>query len=1037
MEVHVRSPVLPAGFRSCGTALIRAAAHPPPTVLPWPDLAESTSAHVASWVDWLRRVWANDDIAEALDHASPVLSQQVRVLCTAANPEVRETRRAVLSVARYLQRMAGRATPFGLLAGVTTASFGAGPQLRWGVRHQAVARAGAEWLAAVIAQVEDCPDLLARLPVVANNTLIVRGDRLIVPYQPQPHDRGMGAAEISLRHTPAVAAAVNAARAPIRLEDLAAKLHAEFPDAAPAAVTGMLTGLIARGALITSVHAPSTEPDALGHLVEQLEAAGTSAYEQTSLVQALKDIHALLQQHNRSPASEGRTVRADLAQRMRRLARTRQHPLAVDLRLDASAMLPDEVAREVERAALALTRLSAYPVGSPAWKSYHQRFYERYGIGSLVPLLDVVDDSGVGWPDGYPGTVTPERRSAMSARDEVLLALAQGAALDGRDEIVIDEALITALQLGPEQMRPPSHLELGVRIHATDLDALHRGEFRLEVLTVSRAAGVLTGRFLSVLPPGERAALAEALARVPDGDSDTVAAQLSFPPLDPATSHVTRAVQTLPIVISLAEHRVTGGQVLTVEDLAVGCDGRRLYLAAPAHGKRLEAAATHALNLRTHTPPLARFLTELSRAQYAQVSVFNWGAAVRLPYLPRVRYGRTILAAARWRLTAADLPGRTEPWTVWDAAFTAWRERRRLPRLVHLVDGDRRLPLDLDQSGHRVLLRAHLGGAPHAVLTEAPAPETAGWCDGRAHEVIVPLTATAPPPWPRLPTPTPARVVGRSGGLAPAASRVLLASLYGDIHRQDVILADYLPGLLDQLGGPFWWFVRYRDPAQHLRLRIALPDADTFGPVARTVSTWAEQLRRDGLLRELIYPSSYPEIGRWGAGEAMAAAERVFATDSRAVLTQLRLPARPHRQALVAAHTVAIAEAFTGSTAAGMHWLIDHIPAKAPARVPRPVFTEAVDIADPRDDWAALRAAPGGTQIAEAWEPRARALAAYRTHLPGPDTQGVAVDDVLGSLMHVNFVRACGIDFDDEAIGLYLARSAALAWKARTSGGRP
>ncbi|MFD0594004.1 hypothetical protein ACFQZ4_17250 [Catellatospora coxensis] len=40
---------------------------------------------------------------------------------------------------------------------------------------------------------------------------------------------------------------------------------------------------------------------------------------------------------------------------------------------------------------------------------------------------------------------------------------------------------------------------------------------------------------------------------------------------------------------------------------------------------------------------------------------------------------------------------------------------------------------------------------------------------------------------------------------------------------------------------------------------------------------------------------------------------------------------------------------------------------------------------------------------------------------------------MLGSLAHAHFIRAVGVDFDDEAICLYLARSAALAWTARTT----
>ena len=103
--------------------------------------------------------------------------------------------------------------------------------------------------------------------------------------------------------------------------------------------------------------------------------------------------------------------------------------------------------------------------------------------------------------------------------------------------------------------------------------------------------------------------------------------------------------------------------------------------------------------------------------------------------------------------------------------------------------------------------------------------------------------------------------------------------------------------------------------------------------------------------------------------------------------------------------------------------------------MPRAQFAEAVRLADPRGDWAALRAVPGGGAIVEAWAERDAALAAYRAHLPGPDTHGIAVDDVLGSLLHVHFVRAVAVDFPEEAVCLYLARAAALAWKARTTGG--
>ncbi|WP_444951958.1 thiopeptide-type bacteriocin biosynthesis protein [Micromonospora ureilytica] len=151
-------------------------------------------------------------------------------------------------------------------------------------------------------------------------------------------------------------------------------------------------------------------------------------------------------------------------------------------------------------------------------------------------------------------------------------------------------------------------------------------------------------------------------------------------------------------------------------------------------------------------------------------------------------------------------------------------------------------------------------------------------------------------------------------------------------------------------------------------MRIALPDPSAFGRAAERVSAWADDLRRRGLLRKVQYATSYSETGRWGSGPAIQAAEAVFITDSHAVLTQLGQPARPSRQALVAAQIAAIAVACTDTVEAAMRWLIDHVPAAAPQPVPKPLFGEAVRLAHPGGDWAGLRAVAGGATLVDAWK---------------------------------------------------------------------
>ncbi|GGX50740.1 hypothetical protein GCM10010341_85450 [Streptomyces noursei] len=884
----------PPAFRAGATALVRAVARPAVAQLPCPDFDDRSfgdaeqAVVTANRLAWIRALWQDSNVAEALHHASPVLAEQVEALRANTHPTGREVRRVGLSIARYLLRAGHRSTPFGLFAGVTTATFGTQPSASWGENHVVVARAGAEWLSALVEQLEQYEELLPLLLVVVNDTVSQRDGHLVVPFQHNgPSDRRR-AVETSVELTAPVRVVLAAAGTPVQIGELAEKLSAEFPAVAPGRVHGLLAELVRRRLLITNLHAPSTKTDGLGYVLAQLDAvqAGSLA----PLTQTVRELHLLRTDMAECATRGGREA---VATRMRNLVPgLRRHPLALDLRVDARLVLPDTVAGEVERAATILARLSARPYGTRAWGEYHQRFYERFGIGTMVPLLEVVADSGIGYPQGYPGAPSGPRRRRLSPRDDVLVHLAQAAALDGRDEVVLTDEIVAALDVGPEQPRVPPHLEVGVRLHAASLDEARRGRFTVEVASVSRGAGVSTGRFLSVLASAQREAMSAELKDLPCADGGTVPAQLSFPPLLPDTAHVTRTPPILPLVVSLQEHRAPDPTVLTPADLAVACDGRRMYLAAPGRGHRVEAVGMHALNLTEHTPPLARFLTEVSRAQCAQVTVFDWGAAAAMPFLPRLQYGRIVLAPARWRLEADDLPGRDRPGAEWDAALSGWREGRRLPRHVHLVQGDRHLPLDLDQAGHRSLLRQHLDRARFAVLTEAAPPEASGWSGGRGHEIVVPLKAVRSPVWPALPTPTPARTLSPAQMQTPAASSVLLAALYGDLRRQDTLLTRHVPDLIRRLGSPPWWFIRFRDPDQHLRLRIALPDPDGFGDTAHTVSAWADELRAAGLLADLRYPTSYREMGRWGSGTAWDAAEEVF----RATPTP-SLPSSPSRTA--------------------------------------------------------------------------------------------------------------------------------------------
>lgn len=973
-------------YRHHGVGLLRASAAvvSPPH---WPDLSDEDGCQL-----WLREVWP--EVAAAVGHASPVLAARVAAILDGSAMSGRDVRRVTLAVVRYVLRL-GRSVPFGLFAGAGTASVGTAAAVRFGQAHRPVVRVDSRWLRQVVERLEECLGLLVQLDVVFSDAVTETGGRLTLP----------GAELVSIRYTAAVAVVRESAAAPVRFGTLVSVLARAFPSAGDP--LPMLVSLLDKGFLVSSLRAPSTVTDPLGIVVDRLRRLDTETLPVAALVRELCEIRQYIAAHNDSPSEKARTA---IVARLRHVADSKRVPLSIDLGLDAHVQVPHAVAREMECAAGLLARLVREHTGSRAWRDYFAAFCDRYGTGTLVPLRAVVDpDCGLGWPCGYPGSPEASGRHVFSERDRLLFALAAQSTTCGLREIDLDEATVDSLvTAGGEPDTLPPHVDMGARIHATSRAALERGEYTFTVIP-GRAAGTLSSRFTPLVPE-----LAAVFAEVPTTVAGALPAQLSFTPMFPSAENVARVPAYLPDAMSVGEH--IDGEAISVDDLAVTATRRRLHLVSLSRRRVVEPVVLHALAPKQQ-PPLARFIGELSRALDGGWIGFDWGAAEALPFRPRVRYGRAILCAARWRLSRADLS--TEA-AEWDRALADWRQMWRCPSRVELRDFDQLLPLDLNVSAHREVLYRHLRANDDAVLVEAPEPDADGWCDGYAHMVVLPMTSHREQvPGPRVDV---LPVVGSEHGHVPGSpgAKWLYAKAYVAEDRMNAFIMDELPALLADLGDRACWFVRYpqaRDgeEADHLRLRIHVDnDADK---VLSAVTVWADRLRDAGRLNRLAFDTYYPETGRY---LTIREAEDVFSADSRFVLALLTHTSggEPSPLVITALSLFDVAAAFIGSLEQAAAWLTEQAPKAAPERA----HVEQVTRLARGGLWHDI---PGWPYIAETHQDRVDAIARYRVALPdGADTYAV-----LHSLLHMHHNRALGVDRAREAVCLRLARQAAATWR--------
>ncbi|NIH85784.1 lantibiotic dehydratase [Amycolatopsis granulosa] len=922
-------------FSCASPALLRAAVRPRATG-PLPPLEALAADRV---------------LMEAVETASPSLAADVHRVVRGEPVKDKVRRRAALALGKYHLRMTSRATPFGLFAGVAPVRLGERPELRFGDRHRPATRPDAEWLDGLLHRLRTDPLVLDRAVLVANDIVFVRGDRLVLPERYEAAHRR----EASVRFTPLVRAVREIARTPVAWPDLVEALCRRFRRTGFETV---LRQLVEAGVLLTDLDPPPDCVDPLAHVLDRIPPAHPVHSELRAIQAGLRAADVA--------AEDRRSRRRTVVARMRAL-HDANDVIQTDLRLDLTATLPAEVGAEAARAADVLWRLGS--VSAPSWlDGYRQRFLERYGSDRAVPVLELLDDTrGLGLPE------FGQRPDPHGHEDLVTHLLA--AVRAGRDEIELDDELIDRLAEDPPARRPVS-MELCAEVLAPHWEALCAGDFRLVVgeNLGSPQAGSTSARFAHLMPEVD----AELTALVRNG-APAGAAQVAFRPRTIRSANVAAVPQRLPVRLPVG----CGPAVARVADvrldrLAVGATQDELYLVDRETGRRIVPVSGSMLNPRSgHVPPVARFLLELGEQANPSCLPWRWGALAPAPYLPRVRYGRTVLAPARWRPSHEML----ERTSSWPEAVRAWRQRWEVPRWVQLTSSDNRIRIDLDDPGHLRLFDAELRKTPRLVVQEVLAHGD-GWLGGHACEVVFPLLGERP-----AERPAPA-VRTRSDALRLPGGDWLYAKLYAADTAQREILRTRLPELVG--GVDDWHFVRYADPDPHLRIRFAGKPDVLWTTLLPRLHTWAGALRDAGLLSRLVLDSYDPEVERYGGPDAIAEAERVFHADSVVALAVLERDTAE----LLALSVLDLVRHF-GSGPRVLGWLAAAVPLdqrRAARRESREALAAALDTT-------------GRPSLGQPWRRRSEVLADYLKTL-SPEQHG----RVALSLAHMHCNRVLGLD---------------------------
>ncbi|WP_257448450.1 lantibiotic dehydratase [Archangium lipolyticum] len=852
------------------------------------------------------------EVREALFIASPGLEAHLARWREAADS--RSGLQVERALVRYVQRMAARATPFGLFSGSSSGRLGADTRLSLAghADYQRRTRLDMGLLVVLSESLAREPAQRERLTWRPNSSIYRAAGQLrfseVLPSTSGQEGRAYRAT--SLTPSEYLELTLEKARHGVRRGALAEALAAHDPDIDLEDAEQFIDKLIDSQVLVPDLEPPVTGIDPALALVQALR-GGPPLESGTDAAAVLEETRVALEALDR----EGLGVPP-----VRYHAATRplealpvptggQPVFQVDLMKPVrEARLGPGVLEEALAAVELLHRIS--PRQDDALRRFRTAFRERYERRE-VPLLEVLDaESGIGFPDDgeapaleaapllsgleldgeeeSPTTPWEERHTFLQRKLHDVLR-------SGASELVLEpEDLQVLEQKG--RLPLPAAFSMVATLAAASEAAVDGGEFRLCVHSVNGPSGAnVLARFCHAdagLADHVRALLRAEEAHHPEA----LHAELAHLPEGHVGNVLLRPLLREHEIPFLGRSGAPEEQRIPLSELLVSVVGERVVLRSARLGREVLPRLTTTHNVKRGLP-VYRFLGALQGQGVAANLRWRWGPLEGAPYLPRVVSGRLVLSLARWWLPEQTLRmlGSTSGEPLF-RAVQALRQQLRLPRYVALEENDQRLPVDLDNLLSIEAFAQRARGLSQARLVELfPGPDAlpVQGPEGRfVHELVIPFVRTPEPARTAREVPVSARVPAPSlPRLFPPGSEWLYVKLScGPVTADRVLRTVVAPLVEDVLGSGAadgWFFIRYRDPEWHLRLRFHGEPRRLLGEVLPALHEATAPLLADGRLWRVQLDTYQREVERYGGETGILLAEQLFQLDSEAVLALL------------------------------------------------------------------------------------------------------------------------------------------------------
>lgn len=559
-------------------------------------------------------------------------------------------------------------------------------------------------------------------------------------------------------------------------------------------------------------------------------------------------------------------------------------PYVLSARKQVKGKLPDKLFHQLYDYLMLVSSLQKEPDVPEELASFKQRFFRRFER-QQVPIMVALDpEIGVGYgssdraattgdlvasflnPTEDPGRVSEKFRDFL---------IAESGSCETTGVVQLDRFTAARGREG----QPPLPNTVSCMFSVAD-----------ELLVLDQAGGYstnqLAGRF-SVLDEASYDFCREIARMETEANPGVLFFDIAYL-AEPGIDNVNRRKRIYDYEVNILNY-CHGGDPITLDDIYINVDGREIILRSKRLGKRLIPRMASAYNYKRSDLPLFKFLCDL---MYHGIQAdFSLRIPELLPgrrFYPRMQYKNVVVAPASWKLYYGELAGSGK------ADGTEGHLEQKLAKLgvsrfIRMGTGDQTLCLDITCSADRTELLRQLKAEKEMFVEEAILPKSSIVRDeaGKPYmaQFILPLVHRENIYYSSAPVEDydPAlRAVFAPG------SEWLSFEIYCHPQRMDLVLREKISLILGQHQDKIrkWFFIRYSENGNHLRLRLQLNKPEQSGILIQALELLLSDNLASGIVSDIVLRTYRRERERYAVA-GMDQVETTFFEDSQYILNML------------------------------------------------------------------------------------------------------------------------------------------------------